>query len=214
MSSSTDGTYYTHDNGGRPYRVEVKKNHVAVYDNHNQDKDEPIYSLDAKQVFIGGEDGNSILCHIKGLEYLFIGREIYRFTAKAEIIEYKSPIHGTDVAYPYAIDEDGRYYLMRENTVIEQLDGKTEDPYDYLYKRHTIKDHCVGKEYRLTYTSDPEQYYDCMGLDLLDYTFYYVSSSGEKRALSKEEYVKVNNKFGEEMGFHRIPNKHILFYRD
>lgn len=65
--------------------------------------------------------GNSILLHIEDNSYLYIGATIYFFTSKSEILEYYSPVGNSCVPYPYGIDINGNYYLMKEEVVINLI---------------------------------------------------------------------------------------------
>ena len=68
--------------------------------------------------------GNSILLNIKGKIYVYIGEDIFSFTAFDDIKKFVSPVGNNGVPYPYAIDIDDRYYIFtpawfnRENETI------------------------------------------------------------------------------------------------
>ena len=67
-------------------------------------------------------------------KWMYIGESIYTFTPLSDIIEYFSPIGNSDVPYPYAIDTDGRYYLMIKNVILAPNQNKERfDPYNYYY---------------------------------------------------------------------------------
>ena len=135
--------YQIHDNGGRPFLIDVQNGTVTVYKQFRTqvwgqetvyNMARPVKRFEAEKVFIGKSprigmtefsggfgpryDGNSILLHLEDLDYVFIGWEIYSFKARAEIVKYVSPIGNSDVPYPYAIDEDNNTYLMIQDTVI------------------------------------------------------------------------------------------------
>lgn len=150
--------YFTHDNGGCPFKVGVDDNNVKIY-KHRRNVDEkyhskPILEFVANKIFIGEDPdnsclkfcsdfdhrGNSILLNIGNNTCVFIGHEIYQFETDKEIISYHSPIGNSDVPYPYAIDVDGNYYLMLDSVVIsnsDKLQSRLEsyqgDPYYYHY---------------------------------------------------------------------------------
>ncbi len=91
--------------------------------------------------FSGGHgpdfDGNSILLEISKNKYVFLGESIKIFNSKNKIKEYVSPVGNSDVPYPYAVDENGEYYLMIENVVVENVPDKyKDDPYVYYYGHH------------------------------------------------------------------------------
>jgi hypothetical protein len=81
-----------------------------------------------------GNDGNSILLKLANNEYIYINDVIYRFTSKSPIIEYHSPINKNNDNFPYAIDDQQRYYLLVEKRIlIFEEEMNDFDPYDYYY---------------------------------------------------------------------------------
>lgn len=140
----TKNIYYTHYNGGRPYKVIMEYKNVSVYKFLHRTKEKnkiidtyentPICKYKALQIFVGKSiknnmtkfsggtgfkfDGNSILLNINNLTYIYIGKSIYKFNALNKIITYVSPIGNSDVPYPYAIDIDGNIYLINDNKII------------------------------------------------------------------------------------------------
>jgi hypothetical protein len=153
--------YYIHDNGAKPFRVDIYKKIVTInilcseyHDDPNDNCYKKFITYTPKEIFIGKSkknemtefsggygpefDGNSILLWINNLKYIFIGKSIYSFNAFNKIIYYESPVGNSDVPYPYAIDEKGYVYLFVEgvilapnNKLIKYLDNKEIDPYDY-----------------------------------------------------------------------------------
>lgn len=135
--------FLTHDNGGRPFRVEVHRGgtRVKVF-RQVQDSDTyeatPLLVEDALQTFVGKSpilrmttfsggfgsafDGNSILFHsaknASALEYVHVGTRIRRFRAKAPIVEFVSPVGNNDVPYPHAVDTARNTYLLIEDVVL------------------------------------------------------------------------------------------------
>ena len=83
-----------------------------------------------KQIFIGksrrnyltrqsrayGEryDGNTILLHLAGQQYVFIGKQVVSFRTNSPIVRYESPMASNDIPMPYAINAAGAYYLFPE----------------------------------------------------------------------------------------------------
>jgi len=85
------GAFHVHDNGGRPFKVEVQwpgpKAEVQVFKSLQYDggelpsyEDRACVSFYAESVLVGRcphhgavFDGNSILLHVGGLKYVFIG---------------------------------------------------------------------------------------------------------------------------------------------
>lgn len=156
-------TYFTHDNGGRPFKVELHDKTVKIYkhvitdtnDNHENPEYKLVLTYKVKDYFVGLSPknemtlfsgghgskftGNSILLHIDNNDYIFVGERIFSFKSMSEIIKYVSPVGNSDVPYPYAIDRDGHVYLMIENVILSKYDGKKDDdPYDYYYVNHNM----------------------------------------------------------------------------
>ena len=70
--------------------------------------------LSAERVFIGqcpklgaSFDGNSMLLHLEGMKYVFVGVLVFSFTSTSRITKYASLVGNNDVPYPWAIDEQG-----------------------------------------------------------------------------------------------------------
>lgn len=142
--------YYTHGNGGRPFRVVVAGGKaspiVQVYkrigfdETRNDYEAEPCFSLHAKKVWVGNDlpKGNSILLlDGTGDRYVFIGTHIFSFKARAPITRFESPIGNSDVPYPYAVDSARNIYLLIEGVVMCNV-PKNVDPYNYYYDKGLI----------------------------------------------------------------------------
>lgn len=175
--------YYSHDNGGRPFKVEINEdNHVVdVYGNYQESKtyNKKLYSTKYTNIWIGKSpkiemtlfsggygkkfEGNSILVETGNLEYVFIGGNIFSFKSIAPIKTYVSPVGNNDVPYPYAVDSDGYIYLMIENVIIhpnkktKELFDKGDEPYSVYYKINHIGDPQIK-------LSKDEFNYDIVGL--------------------------------------------------
>lgn len=141
-------SYLIHDNGGRPFKVIITKSEFSVHKRSNDESLTNPYDVVVikpkkyQRVFVGkcpihGSkfDGNSILVHVSGKTYIYIGSSIYSFTTKDSIIGYKSPIIGSDVAYPYAYGTTNTYLLL-EKTFIPNNILTQKNPYDQYYGHH------------------------------------------------------------------------------
>lgn len=152
-------TYYIHDNGGRPFKVDITSYSVHVHrlnQGKEQYEDFSILTFEPQAVYIGDSplnemtkfsggygpefNGNSILLHMGNDIYVFIGNTIFSFQALALIIKFVSPVGNNDVPYPYAEDKDGNIYLLIEDVVIKynkiikkQIEKNDNDPYRYYY---------------------------------------------------------------------------------
>jgi hypothetical protein len=156
-------TYYTHDNGGRPFTVSITGNTVSIYkllendsnDNKPKYTKKPILTYQVQNYFIGNSpkcdmtlfsggygskfDGNSILLHMNDNNYIYIGEKIYSFTSNAEIVKYISPVGNSDVPYPYAIDSNNSLYLMIEYVILGEYNtDKYDNPYDQYYSENKL----------------------------------------------------------------------------
>lgn len=152
-------TYLIHDNGGLPFKVEVINNKtIRLYESVSYDEktETDVYELvevfTTDKVFIGFSpfnemtefsgghgsdfDGNTILFHLQGLQYVFIGSEVFVFLAKSEIIQYVSPVGNNDVPYPYAKDVQGNLYLFIEDIILinPNININNLDPYNVYYE--------------------------------------------------------------------------------
>lgn len=225
--------FYTHDNGGRPFKVKLNGDVVVYKHDANWEVDkyetEPLFTFEPERVFIGRSpfnemtefsggygpdfDGNSILLKVGDNRYIFIGKSIIEFDTLAEITEFVSPVGNNDVPYPFAIDSHGNYYLMIEDVIIKEA-PEGIDPYQLYYNRNLITAD-IGRvppqqpvlenfgitefyngddQYTLRYTPFPTEYYDRivpeLGREL------YLVKGGEKKLLTKNDYVKLIEDFG------------------
>ncbi len=116
----TEASYAIHDNGGRPFVVNVSRDVVTVTARPGAlGAAGRILSTDYyRGVFVGvdpveGMHGNSVLVQEDDGRYLYIGSEVYRFeTDDDTIVEYVSPIGHSDVPYPVAIGERNVYFML------------------------------------------------------------------------------------------------------
>ena len=154
--------YYTHDNGGRPYKVEIDGDTVQAYLESYQESTGSTYTNKVltkvcDEIFVGksplchmteysgghGEefDGNSILIKPVGEDnYIFIGRMIVSFQSISPIHEFVSMVGNNDVTYPYVKDSENRYYLIIEDVTVE-MSQIEEDPYTDYYTSQIFYDY-------------------------------------------------------------------------
>lgn len=228
--------YQTHNNGGRPYQVNISGNNVEIY---SLKSNKFHSSYQAKKIFIGKSplnkmtefsgghgdnfDGNSILLHLHDNTYLFIGDTIFSFVSYANIVEYISQVGNNDVPYPYAIDIDGNIYLMIEDVVLKQntkIKKYDNNPYWYYYDENKIIDYnnklntfgiteyyINDDKYTLRYHPYPKNNYDSLTED--DETMYTIDINNSKDILTKEMYISLMERFGEQNNFMKLLNKII-----
>jgi hypothetical protein len=184
-------------------------------------------------------EGNSFLFELNNNTYQHVGRNIFTFDSYNKIVKYVSPIGNNDVPYPYAIDSDGNIYLLIEDVVLINTDlfkklytDKYDDPYDYYYsynlittdlgflqprippikdiedfsEYNKIKEYYHNDEkYTLRYNPTPENRF---GNE--DYV-YLVLENGEKKYLTRQDFVSLHENFGNLIGFRRILNKELQY---
>lgn len=133
--------YYTHDNGGRPFKIEVKnkKAFISMYDtklSKTKDFYKPKIEISFINIFIGSK-GSSVLLQIKSdkkdrYKYLFIGHNIFSFYTMEKIQKYYSPIGNNDVPYPFVLSKT-KIYLMLESVFFDLNNSWAKKPYDWYY---------------------------------------------------------------------------------
>jgi hypothetical protein len=158
-------SYLIHDNGGRPYRVEVGSRHVQVYDNASSTI---VYETPVQEVWVGDNllglasyvskgkgKGNTLLLQIAPHRYTYIGHVIYSFdTGNDIILKYYSPIGNGDVPYPYAVGEKYVYFVLdKKRIAVEKLD-LTKDGYTQFYREVSVGD---KKAFRVQLIHTPSQ---------------------------------------------------------
>jgi hypothetical protein len=168
MSSGQTKKYLIHDNGGRPFQVNITHDQFTVYRQSKvaeSGKGYIFYEGDYDKVlvkptkylklYVGKDpnygkkfDGNTILAQVSAKKYMYIGEEIFTFTITDDITGYKSPIQGSDVAYAYARGTKNTY-LMIEKTFIPNDELRTVDPYDQLYGMDTQHGNKHKREHKL-----------------------------------------------------------------
>ena len=199
----------------------VDQDHVSVLD--------PVtsrimhYILHPLRVFIGKDplgnvnlDGNSILVETDTREYTYIGHRVYSFSTDSDIVEYISEVGNSDVPYPYAIDSDGKYYLMLEDVIVNSVPNEQwNDPYEYLYaiRGKDVGDRvgvhafeASGEYYDFSYQRYPLEHYAYPWMEGLHAVYYSgwhdvgaaARARGDGRGLredtypiSKDEYVEI-----------------------
>lgn len=131
--------YDIHDNGGRPFRVYIDGNKVAIYKDINTGtfNEEANYSklikeFTVKDIYIGkstgnaeGADhrpneaksfiGNSILLHLSGNTYVHIGTSIYEFQMDDNVDQYFSMVGRNDVPYPVLLGTENVYFMLESD---------------------------------------------------------------------------------------------------
>ena len=129
--TSKNGWHKIHDNGGRPFEVQVNNKAITVYTfkDETEAKQKGNYSKQVAKFnkFLGyfsGYDitpykfhGNSLLVQLSKHEYVFIGWMIYRFKTDDIILDYVSPVGNSDVPYPVAYGENNIYFMLDQKMI-------------------------------------------------------------------------------------------------
>jgi hypothetical protein len=142
--------YLIHDNGGRPFKFIATKKGIDIFTyqdeedfDYSQCSQKLVYNVHLLSIkkFIGfwiGIDtgnencyfrlvadefkGNSILIQETKFSYVSVGQSVYRFATDEKILDYMSPVGGSDVPYPIAYSEKNVYFILENKYVpIERL---------------------------------------------------------------------------------------------
>jgi len=164
--------YYTSELGETFYKIIVHDDLISIYkygndfftiDEDDEDGEQPelyqtlVTTYKPQHLFLGYDDETDIittmLLHENELNYIFIGSMIYKFTAKAKIIHFISPLDGEDIAYSYAVDEYNNIYLMNNRKMIEMNSDIYQNlkffqsPYYYCYVNgETIENRLINMD--------------------------------------------------------------------
>jgi hypothetical protein len=158
--------YLIHNNGARPFRVEVSGKHVEIYkgtaNGTSMDYNILIKSLTVKDVHVGKYSGafglgNSLLLDLGEKKYIHIGFDIYEFKMEDDFEAYYSLIGNSDVPYPVLLGSKYVYFMLDYKYVPRSLfKGKMnakewEDAYQYYYgykdyETGSIIDEAIRKE--------------------------------------------------------------------
>jgi len=105
--------YYTHNNGGRPFKVYVGEATAYIYRNTIEAQLIKRY-IDIEQVFLGTNVGmnigNTILLKLGSNKYVYVGEQVVEFEIEDEITEFHSYIGANDVPYPVAVGTTNIYF--------------------------------------------------------------------------------------------------------
>jgi len=153
-------SYEIHDNGGRPFFVQIDGKRITILKNMDTFKlvkgkfvdikapPKELFTITADEIHIGKKspkggydglspskaEGNSILLKV-GSKYMFIGHEIYEFTPVTgdTIVAYYSDIGNSDVPYPYAVGKTHIYIMLDKVAVEKSYFDMTQNIYEQYY---------------------------------------------------------------------------------
>lgn len=167
--------YQIHDNGGRPFAVDVvpDKKEADIYRqtyDTNSGKytiDKRIISYKYKQIWLGNTidplgletaryPGHTILLQLVNDTFVYIGWKIFEFHLEKgdEPIKYVSYVGHNDVPYSYLIGKTHTYVLIEEVIVPNDILDLKRDPYEQYYgtnpgPKSSIKKHAKKLRYKL-----------------------------------------------------------------
>jgi hypothetical protein len=163
LNDTDCSVYFIHDNGGRPFKVNVTKENITVYKPAKLEFGvEPVYNVKVLTVtkFLGywsGFDtshhkfhGNNLLINLEKCvkidKYMLISNEISTFSSFETITDFVSLISGSDVSYPMAFTQNW-VFMLAENTRVSREKfiqpitiANSSQLYDEYYGRITITD--------------------------------------------------------------------------
>jgi len=143
---------FTHDNGGRPFLVYYSNNDAHVYkrnldrfaDSHFSQNDKSNawqyieHVVSFPKVTSHFLTGNSIILNIKGTEHIFIGTVIMSFKLPSPIVDFKSPIMGSDVPYPFITLASGGQYVFDDAKLVK-LPSDHLSPWPFTLPQRELK---------------------------------------------------------------------------
>jgi len=161
-------SYFTHWNGGNPFCVYIKNDEVYIYYipenvyiddslySNNQEDNKWMYiklfeKFTAEKIFIGESpksytnqqyDGNTLLLKMKNNSYIYINLCIQKIKYNTEIIDYISPIAGSDIPCPYALDKNNNIIMINQEVILEGMKN-VNDP--NLYLQEYLKKHSISE---------------------------------------------------------------------
>ncbi len=148
--------YYPHDNGGRPFEVEINRKRVTIYsldpDDEHEEYDHFVAEFsDIKKTWIGvdrvykDEKGTAILLERSDGSLVFVGMNVFSFRLAEpgeKIIQFVADMGNSDVIYSYAITNCGRVYFLGTGFFVyanlAHVDSK-DDPYDWMFQQQKGK---------------------------------------------------------------------------
>jgi hypothetical protein len=161
--------YFTHDNGGRPFYVKIRDGKVTVLRGLCDDKcasnknvgyiyNKHVLTISSyKKVWIGENTGkysnkyeikgkgNSILVHISGNRYVYIGDHIFEFTTSDTIKEFHGIVGNSDVIYAFAIGEANTYFFIDDAYLPNAVLPTDVDPYPTYFEHKDSAKKLKGK---------------------------------------------------------------------
>lgn len=147
-------SYAIHNNGLRPYVVDVDKANKKVnifkqtYDEETEKYtiDKQIGTYKYKQIWVGNDidryglddehyPGHTILLETTNNKYIFIGWKIFEFSLREgdELVKYVSYVGHNDFPYSWIVGKTHTYLLQKEVVIPSEYFDLTDDVYSQYY---------------------------------------------------------------------------------
>lgn len=148
--SGGNPVYYTHDNGGRPFRVEIDKRAktASITKDNTVNYRTPVITVHFSKYWVGSgwmyqfpgaEEafdvtvGSALLFQVGPHRYLQVSQDIYEFEAPDEIVEFHANLGNSDVNYPYAVGTQNTYLFLENHFIPNILRHDGVEPYSQYY---------------------------------------------------------------------------------
>lgn len=146
-------TVLTHDNGGNPFQVRIDRDRkvveVAVASPNPPTTFSPWKTFSYEEIFVGQGTydslefctfsyGNSMLLHVHGPTYVYIGEHVVQFESRAPIAAYVATVGNSDVVYAYALDKADGCVIFQGNSPVQRVrslgaSAKPSEVYGHFY---------------------------------------------------------------------------------
>lgn len=144
-------SFYTHDNGGRPFKITIENGEIIISKNIDDESDIKLIELkNYMGIWIGYDTteyefhGNSALIKLNHDELMFVGDTIYKFKPAEEITEYVSYVGNNDVPYPIAYSKNFIYRMLEHQYINKKyinIVPNIKHAEDIVIKFYSITDH-------------------------------------------------------------------------
>ena len=109
------------------------------YRDSSHEEIEKVMSFDYLHVF-GPDENNkdgTFLFEIGDKKYIHVGKKLFSFETKDEIVEFFSEHGNNDVKYPHAYGKENIYFMLYQKYIpIQEYENSTmKNEYQYLYKK-------------------------------------------------------------------------------
>lgn len=131
--------YSTKSNGDYKYNIVLDEQDVRVFDITKGPKSIMKMS-NVKDLHRPDYGVNSVLVHVKDLEYVHIGEDIIKFVLKCPVLTFMSSINDASILEPWCIDSDGHVVLIlrNERVIITTQVANVQNPFDVFYESENM----------------------------------------------------------------------------